>query len=499
MKPPFFYFTSPFVLSMTSFGVLISSLLFTACTNGSEAPSSRLATVSIEELEAAGYDRLQFALTPLTQGLNGIDTKFFDKGQGLISEQVPVGTYRVTLSYLNGEEVIYSADFCSGEIRNNEAVTLVAGDNQVIINICNSNEEPIHANVSIIPRLQGTGQDEIYGRTVDRSSSWYVDGRDIYFSGNKVSLKGINWFGFDTDIVSLHGLWEGRSVDSYLTQVKDMGFNALRIPLSPQALKTNFPGRDGYATTREALLDLLNEAERTGFYVLLGMHNCDRESGHYPGSPDECPNYSLDDWYADLKTIASIAKDFPNVVGIDPFNEPHSLTWDVWRGLVDNASKVILEENPRLLIFVEGVAGASPYGAFAPFWGANLHEAKTKPLSVPRSRLVFSPHTYGPSVHAEHSYFSAADFPNNMPTIWDQHFGYLADEYPIAIGEFGGFYVGEDKKWQDAFVKYLLDRDIKHFFYWSLNPNSADTGGILNDDWRSINDDKLRLLEPLLR
>jgi hypothetical protein len=33
--------------------------------------------------------------------------------------------------------------------------------------------------------------------------------------------------------------------------------------------------------------------------------------------------------------------------------------------------------------------------------------------------------------------------------------------------------------------------------WWSWNPNSGDTGGILKDDWRSVNQNKVDLLRPI--
>lgn len=44
-------------------------------------------------------------------------------------------------------------------------------------------------------------------------------------------------------------------------------------------------------------------------------------------------------------------------------------------------------------------------------------------LSVP-NRVVYSPHTYGPNVFNQ-PYFSDATYPNNMPAIWDAHFGFI--------------------------------------------------------------------------
>ena len=36
------------------------------------------------------------------------------------------------------------------------------------------------------------------------------------------------------------------------------------------------------------------------------------------------------------------------------------------------------------------------------------------------------------------------------------------------------------------------------FFYWSWNPNSGDTGGILQDDWTQIWQDKVDNLDRLM-
>jgi endoglucanase len=38
---------------------------------------------------------------------------------------------------------------------------------------------------------------------------------------------------------------------------------------------------------------------------------------------------------------------------------------------------------------------------------------------------------------------------------------------------------------------------VRNFFYWSWNPNSGDTGGILQDDWQSVSLDKYNNLKRL--
>merc|ERR1712070_115831 len=91
------------------------------------------------------------------------------------------------------------------------------------------------------------------------------------------------------------------------------------------------------------------------------------------------------------------------------------------------------------------------------WWGENLWGAKTARVTISdMSKLVYSPHTYGPSVYMQ-DYFKSWDFPNNMPGIWDSHFGFVqqATGAPVVIGEYGGMYDGKDKQWQDKFFQYL--------------------------------------------
>ncbi len=65
-------------------------------------------------------------------------------------------------------------------------------------------------------------------------------------------------------------------------------------------------------------------------------------------------------------------------------------------------------------------------------------------------------------------YFSDPDFPDNMPAVWDAHFGHLSGRLlPWGIGEFGGRYTGQDRVWQEAFVDYLRAKGVRVWFYWA--------------------------------
>ena len=114
------------------------------------------------------------------------------------------------------------------------------------------------------------------------------------------------------------------------------------------------------------------------------------------------------------------------------------------------------------------------------------------------NKIVYSPHSYGPSVFKQ-PYFADPSFPSNMPAIWGLQYGALAEEgVPIVIGEWGGRLVGQDRDWQQAFADYLSSRPIIGSFYWCLNPDSADTGGLLATWARMVPEtEKLQLLEKL--
>lgn len=358
-------------------------------------------------------------------------------------------------------------------------------------------------------------EDTIYGVKVPRASSWWVRADGVIHRGSEaITLRGLNWFGLETPDRALHGLWTGRPVESFLQQVRELGFNALRVPLSPESIRPGHAAAawswregDGGApvTTGRGHLDqLLALTADLGLYVLLDLHTCDPAvGGGHAAAPDACDGYELADWHADLAELAHLAAAWPHVVGVDLFNEPYGLTWQDWRALVDDAAEVVLTIAPRTLVFVEGVGGASPSGGAPPFWGANLTEAGDDPPAVPRARLVFSPHVYGPGVFAQ-PYFAAADYPQNMPALWELHFGYLRDlGYAVVLGEWGGFYddarAPGEVAWNDAMVAWLASRDAPaSFFYWALNPNSGDTGGLLEDDWLTPVRAKLDLLRPLL-
>jgi endoglucanase len=143
--------------------------------------------------------------------------------------------------------------------------------------------------------------------------------------------------------------------------------------------------------------------------------------------------------------------------------------------------------------------GVQTYGGISYWWGGNLRGVRDRPLDIEPSKLLYSAHDYGPEVFPQ-TWFSAPDYPNNLIPLWDATWGYIPKSglAGVFIGEFGighsDAFQGRALQWIQTLMAYM--GGSSSWTYWSLNPNSGDTGGILKDDWVSVQQWKLDLLTP---
>jgi aryl-phospho-beta-D-glucosidase BglC (GH1 family) len=406
------------------------------------------------------------------------------------------------------------------------------------------------------------------------------------------------------------GQGTGRTIQQTMTEISQMGINVIRLPLVPQTLSTNDPQGTGsvlknhpsvrVANSRLALEQIIVAADQAGIEVMLDVHSCSNYVGWRKGRLDARPPYVDADrdnydftretfscsatnnppsvttihpyntaaWLNTLRTLAGLEQQLgvDNIIGIDIFNEPWDYTWQEWKSLTEQAYQAINTVNSNLLLFVQGISASAgtagnqdgtpttitqvPHGDpdTNPNWGENLFEAGANPINIPKSQLVFSPHTYGPSVFVQKMFMDptqpecvglegdeAGDNDCRIvinPTLlragWEEHFGYLRDQgFAVVVGEFGGnldwplgqasqrdrdrwshITPGVDGQWQNAFVDYMVQNNIEGC-YWSINPESGDTAGwyghfydpVTNPagwgQWRDFDERKTTLLRRL--
>lgn len=328
--------------------------------------------------------------------------------------------------------------------------------------------------------------------------------------GNVVRITGVSWFGLETSNMTPDGLW-ARNWQTILAQLAALGYNTLRLPYSDDVLQPGArPSGINYLlnpdltglTSLEIMDKIIAGARQYNLRVLLDRHrptSAGQSDLWYTKQRTEA------EWIADWTMLAKRYRNNDTVIGADLENEPRGpATWGTndpatdWRLAAQRAGNAILSVNPYWLIFVEGIEhiGNDWY-----WWGGNLAGVAHAPviLNLP-DRVVYSPHDYGPDVYPQ-GWFKAPNYPNNLPSVWDKHWGYIAEQgiAPVVLGEFGGRSVGSNAEgeWQRALIAYLAQHHIG-FISWALNPDSADTGGILEDNWMSVVSAKQSLYAPHL-
>ena len=293
----------------------------------------------------------------------------------------------------------------------------------------------------------------------------------------------------------------------------DLGFNTIRIPFVGESLEpgaqasgiNDFTNPDLVGLHPLEILDLVIEhAGSRGMRVILDRHGTVAD-----GIPPLWYNNQvteqdiIDDWILLAQRYAGN----PTVIGADLFNEPHAegtlpnatgACWGCgdpnrdWRLAAERIGNAILAVQPNWLIIVEGVSCLSgglpnpwsnpPIDDHCSWWGGNLAGAAEFPvrLNVP-NKLVYSAHDYATSVF-EQDWFNDPNFPNNLePEIWDPNWGYLHKQNiaPVLVGEFGTTLADpRDQQWLSTLLNYMTANNMS-FTYWSWNPNSGDTGGIV--------------------
>lgn len=305
-----------------------------------------------------------------------------------------------------------------------------------------------------------------------------------------------------------------------------LGFNTIRLPFSNDALDSGrMPNAIDYninpdlqgLTSLQVLDRIVEYAGEVGLRIILDNHRIhagDGAEGIWYGGGD-----SEADWIADWQALAARYAGDPTVIGADLFNEPHLGRWgdpanpqpDDWNVAAAKAGNAIHEVNPDWLIFVEGVG---EYQGHSYWWGGQLAGVRDHPVELEQAgKLVYSPHAYPNSIFSQ-PWFSDPGYPDNLPDKWTETWGFIyqSEIAPVLLGEFGSrLQDAKDGAWMDQMVRYLggdlngdgvSDLDPGElgisWTWWSWNPNSGDTGGILQDDWQTPVQAKLDLLEPVM-
>lgn len=217
----------------------------------------------------------------------------------------------------------------------------------------------------------GDGQFHVHGRTVIGP-----DGAPTVLRG--VNKSGLEYtaFGYDLDLVTFQ-------------QMKSWGVNVVRVPLSPAfALPGMCSFNRDYLTTIDRVVSY---GEQLGMLIILDDHFATK------GLPCGVGRWNNNQPAPDLFNLAFLKVLGARYAGrshvaIDLYNEPHDISWDVWRngGIVETYVAVGMQ---ALLDAVRGTGFTGLVFATGNDWGNDLREVVSKPLRNDRD-VVYAAHAY---------------------------------------------------------------------------------------------------------
>ncbi len=375
---------------------------------------------------------------------------------------------------------------------------------------------------------------------------WHTRGVRIYDANNReVHINGLTWYGMETNYWVPAGL-DYQSYQRIMLEVKSFGYNSIRLPFSNQLVEQNPIITQKVAANPELVgmhaLDFLDRivefAHRIGLKIILDDHRSQASTPHTVNKLDEglwyTESYPDSSWIRDWEFLARRYKGNDAVIGFDLRNEPHTNgpgPWDLytykyqgatwgptngvdnpatdWRLAAERAGNAVLNINPHLLMFVEGVQlypdPTRPSGVHTYWWGSILTPVRKYPvvLKVPH-QLVYSAHDWGPWKW-NMWWFHGMTY-ESLQKIWNQNWAFIIQNphasyaAPLWIGEFGtctnepqcitDVRPGNQAQWFQYFVRYLREHPQISWSFFALNGrNSNDhmaNNGLLNWNWDDL-------------
>ena len=291
--------------------------------------------------------------------------------------------------------------------------------------------------------------------------------------GTAVRLQGVN-------IASLEWINSGEHVlQSLAVAIDDWGVNIIRLPLAQdrwfgRAKEQN----DGGVAYRKLVQEVVQAAAARRCYILLDLHWSDVGVWGLNIGQHWMPD---DNSAAFWEAVASAYANHPAVM-FDLYNEPHGVSWEIWRngGLVREKSnrkvgggKTLTERfeyhtpgMQRLLELCRGQGAKNVIVAGGLDWAYDLS-------GLLEGHALADPHGSG-VVYATHIY--------PWKKNWDRHVTVVLGKYPVLVGEVGcrpGGKEEDPKTWAPKVLDYIQLHQL-HWTAWDLHPAA---GPSLIQDW----------------
>ena len=302
-----------------------------------------------------------------------------------------------------------------------------------------------------------------------------VEGKKILNgSGENIRLLGVNRAGLEWDSR------DGRILDSVLYACGEWKCNVIRLPVSqdrwfgfaPEQQKHDINGENYRAKVDEIINALLERRK----YLILDLHwNNMNEWGNNIGQHCMPDINSLFFW----KDAAKRYKNHPAVL-FGLYNEPHSVSWDIWKDggeVTENIRSRETKETREHKYYTPGIQNIADavraqgarnilvIGALD--WGFTLEEICNGYEIDDKggNGIIYDSHVYP-----------------WKPLDWDKYTADAAAKYPVIIGEFGhygdeaqpreGKQALKSGEWMMRILNWIDERQF-HFAAWDFHPQAG--------------------------
>lgn len=286
-----------------------------------------------------------------------------------------------------------------------------------------------------------------------------------------VRLRGVNAASLEW---STNG--EGHILDTVKVAIDDWKANIVRVPLSQDRWFGKAPEqKDDGKAYRALVRQVVDTIAGRGAYAILDLHWSNTgEWGTRIGQHNLPDINSVAFW----KDVAGVYKNNPAVL-FDLYNEPHDVSWDVWRdgGSVTERDRRAGTETTydgvgmrKLLETVRGTGAKNVVVVGGLDWAYRFDGILEKPLADPKGNGI---------IYANHAY----PFKGETVDKWIARMETSTAKFPVIVSEFGSDPTGGAGKtgaeWVDAVIA-AIDGHQWSYTAWDLHPAAGPT---LISDW----------------
>lgn len=280
---------------------------------------------------------------------------------------------------------------------------------------------------------------------------YYVDGNAIYDqTGTLHVFRGVARPSLEWNPVG-----EGLNPQDYQF-IAGWGANVVRI-----ALNQGFwlEGSIVYASDYRTRIDQQIEwAHAAGLDVILDLHWSDRGNlNTEPAQQRMADNNSAQFW----TQVADRYKDDGRVL-FELYNEPHDVTWQVWRDGGDSGDGFTVVGMQALYDAVRATGAHNVVIVGGLDYAYDLKGVPGTPLEG--YNIAFATHPY--------------DFNGKQPADWDEDWGFLTETHPVLVTEFGSFECGAG--YASALIDHAAQRQLS-WTAWAWYPGGCGFPSLIND------------------